>query len=207
MIRPIDIQDKQFSKGVRGYREDEVDKFLDEIMMDYERVLDELRQTKEENSRLVEELERYRGSETTVLETLSSAKTLMAEISASADKRADILLKNAELDAQLITKEAQETADRLNEASQTLKNRFIDFRTRYKKLLQSELQRFESLSGEIFPELGVDDFDDLPDGDELIVEPAEPVVPKKRPLPTRGTFDFAKNGNAQIMQQTRNVKY
>ena len=29
------------------------------------------------------------------------------------------------------------------------------------KLLQSELQRFESLSGEMFPELGVDDFDDL----------------------------------------------
>ena len=31
MIRPIDIQEKQFSKGVRGYREDEVDKFLEEL--------------------------------------------------------------------------------------------------------------------------------------------------------------------------------
>ena len=206
MIRPIDIQEKQFSKGVRGYREDEVDKFLDEIMMDYERTLEELRQTKEENSRLVEELERYRGSEVTVLETLETAKTLMADISASADKRADILLKNAELDAQLITKESQETADRLNEASQTLKNRFIDFRTRYKKLLQSELQRFESLSGDIFPELGVDDFDDLPDGDELIVEPAPSTVTKRSPQPTRGTFDFAKNGDARLMQQTKNIK-
>lgn len=204
MIRPIDIQEKQFSKGVRGYKEEEVDKFLDEVMMDYERMLEELRQTKEENSRLVQELERYRGSEVTVLETLETAKTLMADISASADKRADILLKNAELDAQLITKEAQETADRLNEASQNLKNRFIDFRTRYKKLLQSELQRFESLSGDIFPELGVDDFDDLPDADKLVVEP---VAQKKSPQPTRGTFDFAKNGDAQMMQQTRNIKY
>ena len=35
MIKPIDIQEKTFSKGVRGYREEEVDKFLDEVMVDY----------------------------------------------------------------------------------------------------------------------------------------------------------------------------
>ena len=58
MIRPIDIQEKQFGKAVRGYKEEEVNQFLDEITIDMERLLDELRQTKEENSRLVEELER-----------------------------------------------------------------------------------------------------------------------------------------------------
>ena len=204
MINPIDIQEKTFSKGVRGYREEEVDKFLDEVMVDYEHIIDELRQTQEENSRLVAELEKYRKSESTVLETLETAKTLMADISASADKRADILLKNAELDAQLITKEAQENADRINEASQALKNRFIDFRTRYKKLLQSELQRFETLSGELFPELGVDDFDDLPDAAGYESDSSF----KQSPKPTRGTFDFSKSGDAEKMQQTvRNIKY
>ena len=98
MIRPIDIQEKEFSKAVRGYKEDEVNEFLDEITIDLERLLDELRQTKEENSRLVEELERHRNSEGTVLETLEAAKGLMSDISASAEKRAEILLKNAELD-------------------------------------------------------------------------------------------------------------
>ena len=162
MIRPIDIQEKEFTRAVRGYKEDEVNEFLDEITIDMERLIDELRQTREENSRLVEELERYRSSQGTVLETLEAAKALMSDISVSAEKRADILLKNAELDAQLIQKEARETADKIAEESQAMKSRFIDFRTRYKKLLQSELQRFETLSGELFPELGVDDFDDLP---------------------------------------------
>ena len=60
MIRPVDIQEKEFGRGVRGYREDEVNQFLDEITVDLERLLNELRETKEENSRLVEELERYR---------------------------------------------------------------------------------------------------------------------------------------------------
>lgn len=163
MIKPIDIQEKEFTKAVRGYKEDEVNAFLDEITIDLERILDELRQTKEENSRLVEELERHRSSEGTVLETLEAAKSLMADISASAEKRADILLKNAELDAQLMQKEAKDMADRISEESQAMKSRFISFRARYKQLLQSELQRFESLSGEMFPELGIDDFDDLPE--------------------------------------------
>ena len=31
MIRPIDIQEKEFSRAVRGYREEEVKAFLDEL--------------------------------------------------------------------------------------------------------------------------------------------------------------------------------
>ena len=38
MIRPIDIQEKEFSKAVRGYKEDEVNEFLDEITIDLEPV-------------------------------------------------------------------------------------------------------------------------------------------------------------------------
>lgn len=204
MIRPIDIQEKEFSRVVRGYKEDEVNEFLDEITIDLERLLEELRQTREENSRLVEELERHRGSEGTVLETLEAAKTLMADISSSAEKRADILLKNAELDAELMRKEARDTAERIAEESEAIRNRFIDFRTRYKKLLQSELQRFESLSGEMFPELGVDDFDDLPQ---------EPVTEEDltRPIPSRGTYNYADSDGGRNRKNTvrniRNVRF
>ena len=31
MIKPIDIQEKEFTKAVRGYKEEEVNEFLDEI--------------------------------------------------------------------------------------------------------------------------------------------------------------------------------
>lgn len=197
MIRPIDIQEKEFSRAVRGYKEDEVNQFLDEITMDLEGLLSELRQTKEENSRLVEELERYRGSEGTVVETLEAAKALMADISSSAEKRADILLKNAELDAQIMQREARDNADRIAEETAAMRNRFIDFRNRYRKLLESELQRFESLSGDMFPELGVDDFDDLPSYDRQA----------EKPEPKAGTFHYKNVGGAVEKQMTvRNVR-
>lgn len=204
MIRPIDIQEKEFTRVVRGYKEEEVNEFLDEITIDLERLLDELRQTKEENSRLVEELERHRGTEGTVLETLETAKTLMADISASAEKRASILLKNAELDAQLMQKEAKDMADKISEESAAIKARFINFRTRYKQLLESELQRFESLSGEMFPELGVDDFDDLPGN-------AVNDGFGNGPAPSRGTYNYADSNRGQnrknTMRSARNIKF
>lgn len=198
MIKPIDIQEKEFTRVVRGYKEEEVNQFLDEITIDLERLLDELRQTREENSRLVAELERYRSTEGTVLETLTAAKTLMADISSSAEKRAEILLKNAELDAQLMTKEAKDMAEQIAEESIAMKNRFIRFRTKYKQLLESELQRFESLSGEFLPEFGIDDFDDLPGMNAVGIN---------TPQPLRGTFNYSESSDAAEKQHTvRNVR-
>ena len=196
MIRPIDIQEKEFSRAVRGYKEEEVNVFLDEITLDLERLLNELRETKEENSRLVEELERHRGSEGTVVETLEAAKSLMADISASAEKRADILLKNAELDAELMRKEARETAEEISRESETLRTRFINFRTKYKQLLESELQRFDSLTMELFPELDSDPYDTVPHTEQnkgpVVTEytyagkPSKGMI--KTPLVTRDTL-------------------
>ena len=120
-------------------------------------------------------------------------------------------VRRTELDAQLMQKEAKEMADKISEESEAMKARFMDFRTRYKKLLQSELQRFESLSGEMFPELGVDDFDDLPEMtplQNLEQKPGAKAAPKPAPKPERGTYDYGKSNNGTEMQKTmRNIKY
>jgi len=157
MITPLDIQNKEFSKSVNGYKKDDVDGFLDLLTVDMEKLINENISLKTENARVTSELEKYKGSEGTVLETLEAAKALMGEISASAEKRAEILLKNAELDAELIRREAKESVDRLNEESMLLKNRFTAFQSKYRNLIESELERFDTLSAEIFEELGMDE--------------------------------------------------
>lgn len=173
MIRPIDIQEKKFTRAVRGYKEEEVNEFLDEITLDLDRLLNELKETREENSRLVAELERFRGSEGAVVETLSAAKSLMADISASADKRAEILLKNAELDAELILKAAREESEIISRESENLKNGYKSFRKRYIQMLRQELEKFESSSGS---EMSLVDFDDLPELEVKVVDQQEGVT-------------------------------
>ncbi len=157
MITPLDIQNKEFPKVVRGYKEEEVDGFLDLVTLDLEKVLEENRRLKDQVKNLTVELDRYRNSENTVVETLEAAKALMGDISASAEKRAEILLKNAELDAQLIQREAKESIERLNEELTTKKNSLNIFRTRYRSLLESELEKFDNLSAELFADKEIEE--------------------------------------------------
>ena len=155
MITPLDIQNREFAKGVRGYKEEDVDSFLDLVTTDMEIMLSENAAMKEAVRRLEAELEKYRSSETAVVETLEAAKGLMRDIAISSEKRAEVLLKNAELDAELITKEARESANRLKEESAALRNRFNDFRAGYKRMLENEMERFDSVSNAIFEEFAM----------------------------------------------------
>lgn len=157
MISPLEIQNKEFNKAVRGYKEEEVDGFLDLITMDFEKLMEENQRLKEQLKSMTTELTRYKNSEGMVLETLEAAKSLMGDISTSAEKRAEILLKNAELDAELLTREARESVERLSEESLALRNRLNVFRTRYRTLLEAELEKFDVLSAELFADKDMDD--------------------------------------------------
>jgi len=157
MITPLDIQNKEFSRGVRGYKEEEVDGFLDLVTLDLEKLITENVNLKMEVARVNVELQKYQGSEGAVLETLEAAKALMGDISASAEKRAEILLKNAELDAELIQREARDSVERLTEETVSLQRRFSEFRGKYKSLLESELEKFDTLSADLFSEIGIED--------------------------------------------------
>lgn len=172
MISPLEIQEKEFGRGLKGFKEDEVNEFLDQITLDLERLLEENRQLKAEKEQMMEELKKFKESENSVLDTLETAKALMGDISASAEKRAQILLKNAELDAQRIQREAREEAERMNEENAALHNRVVSFRQKFRQLLESELQRFDTLSAELFPELGIDDLEELPEAKPQDGKPA-----------------------------------
>ena len=52
-----DILEKEFKTGMRGYQQEEVDKFLDMIIKDYEAFHKEFDQLKQQNVRLKRELE------------------------------------------------------------------------------------------------------------------------------------------------------
>lgn len=170
MITPLDIQEKQFSKGLKGFKEDEVNEFLDEITLDLERLLEEERQMRatiealqEENQQLKEEVKKVQDSQHSVIDTLETAKALMSDISASAEKRAQILMKNAEMEAQTMIREAKEAVARMNEESEQVKNKLTGFRKKYKEMLESELKQFEDDTTELYEELSIDDLSELPD--------------------------------------------
>lgn len=155
MIMPLDIQNKEFAKGVRGYKEEEVDRFLDMITVDYENLIQETKSLKEQIKVLEEELEKKKQVEDSVKETVDAARNLMKDVSDSAEKRAEIVLKNAEMDAEIIIKKAEAEAQRYKDEISLMQNRMAIFNERFKNLLNSELDRFS---------------DSLKDADNLLQE-------------------------------------
>ena len=146
MITPSAIQKKDFTRGVRGYKEEEVDQFLDQVAVDLDALIRENAALKADTKALIEEIERYRSSETAILGTLEAAKALMTDISSSSEKRAEILLKNAEMDADRIRREARESVEQATEEAVALSRRWELFSARFRNLIETELDRFDSFS-------------------------------------------------------------
>lgn len=143
MIMPLDIQNKEFSKGVRGYKEEEVDRFLDLITVDYENLIQETKLLKERIAGLEKELEKKEGLENSIKETVDATRKLMREAEASAEKRAEIVLKNAEMEAQIIIKNAEAEAQQCKNEVLLIQKRISIFNERFKNLLGGEMERFE----------------------------------------------------------------
>lgn len=164
MITPLDIQNKQFTKGMRGYKEDEVDMFLDLITLDLEKVIKENAKLKADVSRLEEEMKKYKGSEGEVVKVLEQAQKLMGDISQSAEKRAEVILKNAEMDAELAIRESRDQAQRLVEEHRNLKNRYESFRDGYKRMLEDELSRFDKMDEDMYPNFNENKLEEILEG-------------------------------------------
>lgn len=156
MITPADIENKEFSRAKKGYDVDEVDDFLDLIIVDMEKLIRENRQLKDELGKAHVQVDKHMSTETSVYETLESARSLMNDIAASAERRAEILLKNAELEANLITREAKESVAKYTEEGNRLKDRVEMLKERYKKMLEAELERLDFGSAEVLEDFEKD---------------------------------------------------
>ena len=76
MITPMDIHNKTFSKKLRGYADDEVNSFLDEVASDYERIYREHREMEEQMDTLKAKLANYEKMEATMSSTLVMAQEM-----------------------------------------------------------------------------------------------------------------------------------
>ena len=69
-LTPLDIRHKEFRRAMRGYSDEEVDVFLDEIADEFERLFQENIDAQERIQRLEEQLAQYEGLKETLQKTL-----------------------------------------------------------------------------------------------------------------------------------------
>ena len=139
-LTPLDIHNKEFRKGFRGYIEDEVDEFLDEVVKEFESMLKENVRLKDEIERMTGQVENYRQLEQTLHNTLIVAQTTAEEVKAAAKKEADLIIREAEINAGKIVEEAYEKVRQIVSENEEMRRQGQIMKTRLRTLLQAQLE-------------------------------------------------------------------
>lgn len=152
MITPLEIQNKEFKKGMRGYKEDEVDEFLDQIMIDYEKLYKENIELKEKLELVNHKMDQYKDIEETLKNTLIVAQNAAEDVRASAHKKSELILQDTELKARDIIAKAHKEVEDIRFEFESTKKQMQIYKTKFKTLLQSQLDSLEESCNEIIEE-------------------------------------------------------
>src|SRR5690625_1903171 len=102
----MDIHNKEFTRGLRGYNEDEVNEFLDQIIKDYEITIRDKKGLGKEVEELNEKLGHFMNIEETLNKSILVAQETAEEVKANARKEAKLMIREAEKNADRIINEA-----------------------------------------------------------------------------------------------------
>ena len=109
-ITPIEIRQKTFEKGFRGYEKEEVDAFLVSLSQEWERVASEIQNLKSRLSIAEGDVQKLREVESSLYRTLKTAEDTGANMMQQANKDAELQLREAQMQAEAILNDAKNQA-------------------------------------------------------------------------------------------------
>lgn len=145
MITPMDIHNKTFSKGLRGYSEEEVNDFLRQIVTDYEQIYREHREMEEEMDQMKVKLSNYERISDTMTATLQLAKDTAENVKKNAKRNADILISNAKMEGARQVKDAEDYRRRLAETMIHTEGNMKNYVSKIRKDLELALASIDAL--------------------------------------------------------------
>ncbi len=139
-ITPLDIQQKRFHMGFRGYERGEVDTFLDLVREEMEALLREATELREFRQTFDDRMRELAEKEATVKNTMITTQKLAEDMKESARKEAELLVKEAEVRSQQIIGNTQQEKVKLESEIHELRRRKHHFLQDIKKVIQMHLE-------------------------------------------------------------------
>ncbi|GGI14392.1 MULTISPECIES: DivIVA domain-containing protein [Gottfriedia] len=139
-LTPLDIHNKEFGKSFRGYDEDEVNEFLDQVIKDYELVIREKKQLEEQMLDMKERLKHFSTIEETLNKSILIAQEAAEDVKGNAQKEAKLIIKEAEKNADRIINEALIKSRKVTMEFEELKKQSKVFRTRLRMAIETQLE-------------------------------------------------------------------
>ncbi len=149
MLTPLDIENKKFSKQMmNGYSIDEVDDFLDELTIDYEKIYKELQEAKTKVEELDKNLEHYRNIEETLQSTLVMAQSTAEEVKKVARQQADQIIADAQGNAHQSVIDLNQEITLKKKEMDDIKKQLDIYKAKMEALLISQLELLKDINEE-----------------------------------------------------------
>jgi cell division initiation protein len=145
-LTPLDIHHKEFSHSLRGYNEEQVDSFLDEVADELERLFKENIDMSEKLEAAKEKVRGYEQIEASINATLLQAQRSSEDIVTKANTEAESILRDAELKAKEIIHNALQNKQTVTNELVRIKAAEEEFRARYKALLEDKLRNVSEIA-------------------------------------------------------------
>ena len=141
MITPLDIENKRFAKQMmNGYSVEEVDDFLDELTVDYNKNYKEVNELKSKVEELNNSLVQYKTIESTLQNTLLMAQTTAEDVKNVAKQKADQIVNDAKSIAQQRVDELNNEILMKQKELDDIKKQFDIYKAKMESLLISQLE-------------------------------------------------------------------
>ena len=145
MLTPMDIHNKEFKRGFRGYSEEDVDAFMDDLAGDYEKVYREYCELKEKCEKLQDKLAQYEKMEATMNSTLMLAQQTAENVKVSARKEADLILQEAENKKKKLMDETTLSLQKTQQDVDKMKAQINTFKAKCRNILSSQLRLMDDI--------------------------------------------------------------
>lgn len=149
MITPLDIENKKFSKQmVNGYSVDEIDDFLDQLTLDYEKMYKENIESRNKIEELNKSLEHYKSIENTLQGTLLMAQTTAEEVKNVAKQQAEQILNEAQASAKEAVGALDNEMAMKKKELEDIQKQFDIYKAKMESLLISQLELLKEVNKE-----------------------------------------------------------
>ena len=145
MITPVDIQNKDFAKKMRGYDPDEVDDFLDAIIKDYATLMKENQSLKSKIGMLTKTVENYKSIEESMTRSVEMAKQTAKDLKDNANAEAQMIINNAKLDASRLAKQIDDEHIKRHQEMLRVKSETDMFKTRVKNMCEGLVKMLDDI--------------------------------------------------------------
>ena len=147
MYTPLDIENKKFAKQMmNGYSVEEVDNFLDELTLDYEKLYKESNENKGKMAELEASLVKYKNLESTLQNTLVMAQSTADEIKKVAQQQADQIIRDAQGTARQQVIELEQQITLKTRELDELQKQFDVYKAKMESLLISQLELIKDVN-------------------------------------------------------------